>query len=67
MSSASGYASVRTAVGSACAHRRLRTWRLLPPRKCFGAHSSTITRAPAWRAVNAALKPALPPPSTATS
>ena len=32
-----GYDSVRTSVGAACAQRRLRVCRLLPPRKSRGA------------------------------
>src|SRR6266540_771427 len=47
--------------------RRLRVWRLLPPRKCFGAHSTSCTLAPARRALIAAHSAALPPPSTRTS
>src|SRR5438094_174433 len=48
-------------------HRRLRTWRLLPPRNARGAFSMTMTRAPRSAATSAAHKAALPPPSTATS
>src|SRR5438034_757251 len=47
--------------------RRLRVCRLLPPRKCLGAHSSRRTLFPARRAVMAAHSAALPPPSTRTS
>src|SRR5437867_12613718 len=47
--------------------RRLRVWRLLPPRKCLGAHSSKSTFMPARRAVMAAHSAALPPPNTKTS
>src|SRR5207253_3700539 len=39
----------------------------LPPRNSRGALSGTTTRAPACAAVNAAQRPALPPPTTATS
>src|SRR6188768_1793212 len=66
-SSSSGYASVSSCVGAACAQRKLRVWRLLPPRSARGAHSSTSTRAPSSRAVTAAQSPALPPPMTRTS
>src|SRR5579871_5707833 len=45
----------------------LRVWRLFPPRKSRGALSRTRTRAPASLARRAAHKPALPPPTTATS
>src|SRR5437870_12368249 len=47
--------------------RRLRVCRLLPPRKCLGAHSSRSTVLPALRAVMAAHSAALPPPKTRTS
>src|SRR5438552_13835651 len=47
--------------------RRLRVCRLLPPRKCLGAHSSRRTLLPARRAVMAAHSAALPPPNTRTS
>src|SRR5437867_4716856 len=47
--------------------RRLRVCRLLPPRKCLGAHSSRSTLLPARRAVMAAHNAALPPPNTKTS
>src|SRR5512139_2149714 len=45
----------------------LRVWRLFPPRKCRGAHSSSVTAAPFSRAVMAALSAAAPPPITNTS
>src|SRR5262245_46496823 len=54
-------------VGASCAQRKLRVWRLLPPRSARGARSRTNTRAPARRAVSAAESPALPPPMTTTS
>src|SRR5271157_5379302 len=47
--------------------RRLRVCRLLPPRKCFGAHSSSSTLRPARRAVSAAHNAAFPPPKISTS
>src|SRR5206468_3647255 len=47
--------------------RIFRVWRLLPPRYSTGAHSNTMTEAPDSRAARAAHKPALPPPTTATS
>src|SRR4029077_12613153 len=47
--------------------RRLRVWRLFPPRKAFGACSRSTTEAPASRAVIAAQRPAFPPPTTRTS
>src|SRR5947199_877956 len=47
--------------------RKLRVWRLLPPRKCLGAHSSKATLLPARRAVIAAQSAALPPPRIRTS
>src|ERR1035437_6607164 len=47
--------------------RKLRVWRLLPPRNCRGACSSSSTLAPASRAVMAAHSAALPPPTTSTS
>src|ERR1700694_3885784 len=47
--------------------RRLRVWRLLPPRKCLGAHSRQRTLLPARRAVIAAHSAALPPPNIKTS
>ena len=65
--SSSEYESVRSRPGPVCMHRKLRVWRLFPPRKWRGALSTTMTRAPASRAVSAAHSPALPPPSTATS
>ena len=40
---------------------------LLPPRSRLGAHSSTATRAPRWRAASAAHRAALPAPTTTTS
>ena len=50
-----------------CIARRLRVWRLLPPRIGAGACSSTSTEAPASRAVMAAVSAALPPPTTTMS
>jgi hypothetical protein len=47
--------------------RMLRVCGELPPRQGFGALSSSITDAPASRAVSAAHKAALPPPITNTS
>src|SRR5665213_2633830 len=47
--------------------RRFRVWRLLPPRKSNGAASTTSTRAPSSFALNAAQRPAFPPPTTSTS
>jgi hypothetical protein len=54
-------------VGAPWAQRRLRVWRLLPPRMCRGARSTTTTLRPASRAVSAAHSAALPPPKIATS
>src|SRR5690348_12377064 len=45
----------------------LRVCRLLPPRNATGADSTTSTLAPAARALIAAHRAALPPPSTSTS
>src|SRR5437660_1536074 len=47
--------------------RRLRVCRLLPPRKCLGAHSSRSALLLARLAVMAAHSAALPPPNTKTS
>src|SRR5579871_4784365 len=47
--------------------RRLRVWRLLPPRKSRGALSSMRTLAPRSRAQSAAHRAAFPPPATRTS
>src|SRR6185437_1807328 len=65
--SSSGYASVRGPSGPLCMVLMLRVWRLLPPRKWTGADSTTSTEAPFARAVIAAQRAALPPPSTSTS
>src|SRR5215467_7248397 len=65
--SSSVYASTSRSVGRSCIERRLRVWRLLPPRNSFGAPSMTMTEAPDCLAVSAAHNPALPPPRTATS
>ena len=47
--------------------RKLRVWPELPPRHSRGADSSSITLAPASRAIKAAHSAALPPPITKTS
>src|SRR5919202_2676640 len=47
--------------------RKSRVWRLLPPRRHWGAPSTSSTLRPASRAVIAAHRPALPPPITRTS
>ena len=47
--------------------RKLRVWMELPPRHSRGDDSSTMTLAPASRAMSAALKAALPPPTINTS
>src|SRR5919202_2842848 len=44
-----------------------RVCRLLPPRRCRGAASTSSTRAPGRLASRAAHRPALPPPTTRTS
>jgi hypothetical protein len=52
-------------VGASSMQRKVRVCRLLPPRECFGAHSSTLL--PACAAVIAARSAALPPPNVRTS
>src|SRR2546429_76394 len=65
--SSSGYEPLNTSKGRSCIVRTLRVWRLLPPRKCFGAASTISTARPRARALSAAQSAALPPPTTSRS
>ena len=65
--SSSPYDSISVPSGASCMQRKLRVWRLLPPRQKRGADSTMSTDRPASRAVIAAQMAALPPPITSTS